>query len=105
MSQAVSSTEFDVRVVGLTEEGISSKTITLRECVRATLKEYFIKLDGIKSADIYELFLREVEWPLLEMTLQYTHGNQSEVARILKLSRGTLRKKMHKYGLLKSKKK
>lgn len=39
---------------------------------------------------------------LLEIVLQYVGQNQSEAARILALSRGTLRKKMKQCGLLPS---
>ena len=105
MSQMIPSAESEVGIAGLLADTVSAKTVTLRDSVRATVKEYFIKLDGAEPANVYELFLAEIESPLLEMTLQYTNNNQSETARVLKLSRGTLRKKMQQYGLLKSKKK
>ena len=83
---------------------VSSKSGTLREAVRATVKEYFLRLDGATPQNFYELFLAEVESPLLEMVLQYTGQNQSTAAKMLKISRGTLRKKMALYGFLKDKK-
>lgn len=82
---------------------LSSNTI-LRDRVRATLKEYFIKLEGANPVNFYALFLSEIEIPLLETVLQYTKNNQSAAAEILKLGRGTLRKKMQQYGLLKLRK-
>ena len=105
MSQMIPSAESEVSVGGLLADTVSARTVTLRDSVRATVKEYFIKLDGAEPANVYELFLAEVESPLLEMVLQFVRDNQSEAARILKLSRGTLRKKMQQYGFLKSKKK
>jgi Fis family transcriptional regulator, factor for inversion stimulation protein len=54
------------------------------------VREYFRKLDGTEPANVYELYLAEVELPLLEVVLQYTRENQSEAATMLKLSRGTL---------------
>jgi len=36
----------------------------------------------------------------LKAVLEYTKGNQSKAAILLGLSRGTLRKKMKKFGLL-----
>jgi Fis family transcriptional regulator, factor for inversion stimulation protein len=54
--------------------------------------------------NFYELFLTEIETPLLEIVLQYTGKNQSIAAKLLNISRGTLRKKMKQYGLLKDKK-
>ncbi len=105
MSQRIPSAESEVGIAGLLADTVSAKTVTLRDSVRATVKEYFIKLDGAEPANVYELFLVEVESPLLEMVLQYVRDNQSEAARMLKLSRGTLREKMKLYGFLKSKKK
>ena len=105
MSQATISAESDIGVMQPVMDTALSNATTLRNTVRATVKEYFIKLDGTEPANVYELFLAEIELPLLEMTLKYSNNNQSETARMLKLSRGTLRKKMHQYGLLKSKRK
>ncbi len=99
------SAESEVGIAGLLADTVSAKTVTLRDSVHAAMKEYFIKLDGAEPVNVYELFLAEVESPLLEMVLQYVRDNQSEAARMLKLSRGTLRKKMKLYGFLKSKKK
>ena len=80
------------------------KSGTLRDAVRATVKEYFIKLEGATPLNLYELFLAEIESPLLEIVLQYCHDNQSVAAKLLNISRGTLRKKMMLYGFLKTKK-
>jgi Fis family transcriptional regulator len=82
----------------------ASEPSLLRDAVRATVKEYFIKLDGATPQNFYELFLTEIELPLLEIVLQYTGKNQSTAAKLLNISRGTLRKKMQLYGLLKDKK-
>jgi Fis family transcriptional regulator len=83
---------------------VSSKSGILREAVRATVKEYFLKLDGAMPNNFYELFLTEVESPLLEMVLQYCRNNQSPAAKLLNISRGTLRKQMKRYGFLNEKK-
>lgn len=72
---------------------------TLGESVRQSLKNYFAKLDGQTPANLYDLVLAEVEKPLLEMVLQITAQNQSKTAKLLGLSRGTLRKKMAIYDL------
>ncbi len=84
---------------------VSSKSGTLRDAVRATVKDYFLKLDGATPHNFYELFLAEMESPLLEMVLQFCRDNQSTAAKLLNISRGTLRKKMQLYGLLKTKNK
>ena len=57
-------------------------------------------MDDQQETDLYELVLTEVEAPLIESVLEFTGNNQSQTASILGLNRGTLRKKLHKYGLL-----
>ena len=44
--------------------------------------------------------LGEVEKPLFSAVLDYTNGNQSEAAEILGINRGTLRKKLKVYKLM-----
>ena len=76
------------------------QTPTLRDRVEKALKNYLSELDGQPVTDIYEMLLSEVEAPLLETVMIYTRGNQSEASIMLGLNRGTLRKKLKKYGLL-----
>lgn len=75
---------------------------SLRNSVRESLRQYFIRLEGQTPANLYEMVLAEVELPMLEMVLQYTGQNQSKAAKILGISRGTLRKKMAQYDLFKT---
>lgn len=63
------------------------------------LDGYFNRLNGHKPGDLYQLVIGEVEKPLLQATLDYTNGNQSEAAEILGINRGTLRKKLRTYKL------
>jgi Fis family transcriptional regulator len=61
---------------------------------------YFHTLNGHKPRELHQFVLSQVERPLLEVTLQFTNGNQSAAAEILGLSRGTLRKRLQIYNLL-----
>ncbi len=72
---------------------------TLRESVELAMKNYFAQLDSEQPRDIYELVLAEVEAPLLESVMAYTHGNQTKASQVLGLNRGTLRKKLKSYDL------
>jgi Fis family transcriptional regulator len=45
------------------------------------------------------LVLAEVEKPLLETALKHADFNQSKAAKVLGLSRSTLRKKLEQYGI------
>jgi len=68
--------------------------------VERAVKEYLLTMDDQQVTDLYELVLTEVEAPLIESVLEFTGHNQSQTASILGLNRGTLRKKLYKYGLL-----
>jgi Fis family transcriptional regulator len=46
------------------------------------------------------MVLGEVEKPLLEVIMKHVKGNQSNAAKTLGLSRGTLRKKLKIYRMI-----
>jgi len=71
----------------------------LHEAVKLSLRNYFAQLNGEDVTDLYELVLAEVEAPMLDIVMQYTRGNQTRAATLLGINRGTLRKKLKKYGM------
>ncbi|GAA5215452.1 DNA-binding transcriptional regulator Fis [Corallincola platygyrae] len=71
----------------------------LRESVKKAMRNYLTQLNGQDINDLYELFLSEVEAPLLEEVMTYTRGNQTRASNLLGVNRGTLRKKLKKYGM------
>ncbi len=71
----------------------------LSEHVRHCLESYFVQLNGHDSSGLYALVLAEVEKPLLETALKHTNYNQTKTAKMLGLSRSTLRKKLDQYGI------
>ena len=75
-------------------------SITLRQSVRDTLKNYFTNIGGEQPVDFYSILLEEIERPMLEVLINHTHYNQVKMAHILGISRGTLRKKLKQYGML-----
>jgi len=90
----------DNEVITMTPEAAQEPVQpSLPESVRDSLKTYFAKLEGQTPANLYGMVIAEVEKPLLEMVLQLTNGNQSKAAKVLGISRGTLRKKMAIYKL------
>lgn len=72
----------------------------LRKHTEEALSSYFSSLNGDSPGELYELVLGEVEQPLFSAVMDYTQGNQSQAAVILGISRGTLRKKLKIYSLL-----
>ncbi len=77
---------------------MSQKSID--ECVRASLESYFKDLDGIDPAGMYDMMVRVVEKPLLEVVMAQADHNQSRAAAWLGLNRNTLRKKLLEHHLV-----
>jgi Fis family transcriptional regulator len=75
------------------------RNLVLSEQVRNALRQYFAQLDGNDVSGLHMLVLSEVERPLIHAVLEHCGYNQSKAAHVLGLSRGTLRKKIHQYGL------
>jgi len=71
---------------------------TLAEHVSLTVKNY-IKSVGNKKIDLdlYQLIMEEIEAPLFRSVMELTRYNQSKAARVLGVSRGTLRTKLKYY--------
>ena len=67
----------------------------LSAAVERHLKDYFAAhKDGMPSNGLYDRVLREVERPLISLSLSATRGNQIKAAQLLGLNRNTLRKKI-----------
>ena len=66
----------------------------IADCVRRSLEKYFRDLDGEKPRSIYDMVIRNVERPMLEVILDQAEGNQTIAAEMLGINRNTLRKKM-----------
>lgn len=68
--------------------------------IEQAVHDYLHSLNGEKATDMYEVFLHELEKPLLISLLKHTNHNQSKTAKMLGLNRGTLRTKLKTHGLL-----
>ena len=75
------------------------KSEPLRNCIQEALSNYFRQLNGHKPAGLYKMVISEVEQPLLRSVMDHTKRNQTHAARILGISRSTLRKKLSEYDL------
>lgn len=73
----------------------------IEECVRASLESYFQDLGGTDPGGMYDMMVRVVEKPLLEVVMQHAEQNQSRAAEWLGLNRNTLRKKLVEHKLIK----
>jgi Fis family transcriptional regulator len=75
------------------------QTNEIGDCVRRSLERYFKDLDGAKPRAIYDMVLKNVERPMLELVLDRAEGNQSIAAQMLGINRNTLRKKIQSHKI------
>ena len=78
---------------------------SLKDLVRGAVERYFddlgdAPLPGAPVTGLYDFVLEQVEEPLLQTVMDRHGGNQTRAAEVLGMSRGTLRKKLIRYGLL-----
>jgi Fis family transcriptional regulator, factor for inversion stimulation protein len=66
----------------------------IADCVRLSVEKYLQDLDGESPCPMYEMVIRNVEKPLIEVVLAHAEGNQTIAADMLGINRNTLRKKM-----------
>ena len=72
----------------------------LAKSVEERLTTYFGAHDGeLPAAGLYDRVIREVERPLITLTLKATRGNQIKAAEVLGVNRNTLRKKIKELGI------
>ena len=70
-------------------------------CIRDTLDSYFRDLDGTEPDALYDMVVKAVERPLLDLVMQKADGNQSRAAEWLGINRNTLRRKLVEHNLTK----
>ena len=68
-------------------------------CIEGALNTYFTNLDGEKPASIYDMVLKSVERPMLEVVMAQAGGNQTLASEMLGINRNTLRKKLVEHNL------
>lgn len=74
-------------------------SIPLSVYVKQSIEVYFSQLSDHDAVDLHALVISEVEKPLLEAALEHSGHNQTKTAKVLGLSRSTLRKKLEHYGI------
>jgi Fis family transcriptional regulator len=78
-----------------------SERQSIEACIRANLEDYFRDLGGDDPSGLYDMLLKVMEKPLLDVVMQHAGQNQSRAAEWLGLNRNTLRKKLLEHDLLK----
>jgi two-component system nitrogen regulation response regulator GlnG len=81
-------------------EATASGGERLSSAIEIHLKRYFdLHGDELPLPGLYNRILREVELPLIALTLSATRGNQIKTAELLGINRNTLRKKIHELDI------
>jgi Fis family transcriptional regulator len=73
--------------------------IPLRRNVQEAIRRYLEDMGSSQPECLYRTLMAEVEPPLIEEVLRFTQGNQSQTARILGMTRNTLRAKLNRYDI------
>ncbi|MCJ7815085.1 MAG: Fis family transcriptional regulator [Xanthomonadales bacterium] len=69
----------------------------LRQNVQEAIRRYLDDMGHSQPECLYRILMAQVEPPLIEEVLRFTQGNQSRTAKILGMTRNTLRTKLHRY--------
>lgn len=75
------------------------KEPSISQCIEQHLLHYFKELNGSQPDGVYDMVLKQVEKPILQVVLEHCRGNRSQAAQILGINRNTLRKKIAQYHL------
>ena len=75
---------------------------SISQAVTNYLEDYFSSLGQEKPGNLYLDVLTLLEKPLFESVMKQCRYNQCAATKMLGLSRGTTRKKLQQYGLLKA---
>ncbi|MDE1999182.1 MAG: Fis family transcriptional regulator [Burkholderiales bacterium] len=73
----------------------------IHDCIRDNLEGYFHDLKGAEPDAVYDMVVRAVERPMLEVVMARAEGNQSKAADWLGINRNTLRRKLLEHKLIK----
>jgi Fis family transcriptional regulator len=73
--------------------------IPLRQNVQEAIRRYLDDMGHSQPESLYRILMAQVEPPLLEEVLRFTRGNQSRTAKILGMTRNTLRTKLNHYDI------
>ena len=77
---------------------VEQQNEALTQQVVSSVKNYLGTMntkDG--NLNLYQLIVEEIEAPLFRTVMEMTRYNQSKAARVLGVSRGTLRTKLKRY--------
>lgn len=78
-------------------QSITKQDQGLQDLVYSLVTRFLAENKSKNIDDLYDIILSEVEPPLLQAVMEKRRGNQLQAAKMLGISRGTIRKKLHRY--------
>jgi two-component system nitrogen regulation response regulator GlnG len=79
---------------------MSSNPLSLSDMMKRFLNKYFDEHGhSLPPPGMYTRILQTIEEPLVRITLERMSGNQQKTAKILGISRNTLRKKIEMFDI------
>ena len=82
------------------EHGNGDQGSVIAISVEQAVTQYLRLMSDENVSDLYSLVLWQVEPALLRSVMTHVEQNQSKAAHLLGISRGTLRSKLRKHGLI-----
>ncbi|PIE39823.1 MAG: Fis family transcriptional regulator [Gammaproteobacteria bacterium] len=77
-----------------------NKKVTLEKAIKQLVGQYFTTIEQHQGNGVlHQELIRRVERELIHQVMKHTEHNQSQTAKILGISRTTLRKKLDDYQL------
>ena len=78
----------------------NNENVTFENLIDKRVNKIISSINGdFTEMNLYDVFIKTVEKPLIENILNYTRGNQIKASSILGLNRNTLRKKISELGV------
>ncbi|MBI3610252.1 MAG: hypothetical protein HY204_06070 [Nitrospirae bacterium] len=68
--------------------------LALEDVMEHRLKNFIKQMNASGGRNLHSILLREIERPLITITLKETNGNQIQASHLLGMNRNTLRKKI-----------
>jgi Fis family transcriptional regulator len=79
------------------EQNAIQQEAALQDLVYNLVSRFLAENKNKNIQDLYDMILSEVEPPLLQAVMEKRRGNQLQAAKLLGISRGTIRKKLLRY--------
>lgn len=71
--------------------------ITFQEMINLHVNQYLADMKGQNITCLYDMMTELIEQPLLQAVMEHCKYNQSKAAKVMGVSRGTLRTKLKQY--------